>query len=105
MILCLQLAARWVQLVCDDVTVRQCIWASGIRINTDVLNYSSPTPLRTSARRYLGLAAIATAGLSATIVSWFTGLSTTIYTVVECMLCCAANREKRLAEVLLGVLE
>ena len=27
-----------------------------------------------------------TAGLSATIVSWFAGLSTTIYTVVECML-------------------
>ena len=48
----------------------------------DVLNYF----LRTSARRYLGLAAIA--GLSATIVSWFAGLSTTIYTVVECMLRC-----------------
>ena len=46
----------------------------------DVLNYSSPTPLRTSERRYLGLAAIATAGLSATIVSWFAGLSTIIYT-------------------------
>ena len=32
------------------------------------------------ARRYLGLAAIATAGLSATIVGWFAGLSATIYT-------------------------
>ena len=60
--------------------MRQCIWASSIRINTDVLNYFSPKPLRTSARRYLGLAAIATAGLSATIVGLFAGLSTTIYT-------------------------
>ena len=31
----------------------------------DILNYSSPTPLSTSARHYLGLVAIATAGLSA----------------------------------------
>ena len=30
---------------------------------------------------------------AATIVSWFAGLSTTIYMVVECMLCCAASRE------------
>ena len=30
---------------------------SGIRINTEVLNYFSSTPLRTSARRYFGLAA------------------------------------------------
>ena len=69
------------------------MWAGGIQINTDVLNYSSPTPLRTSARCYLGLAVIATACLSATIVSWFAGLSTTIYTVVEYMLRCAASRE------------
>ena len=48
---------------------------------------------RTSARRYLRLAAITTAGLSATIVTLFAGLSTTIYTVVECMLRCAASRE------------
>ena len=93
LIICLQLAARWVRLVCDDKSVRHCILASGIRINTDVLNYFSTTPLRTSARRYLGLAAIATAGLSATIVSWFAGLSTTIYTVVECMLRCAVSCE------------
>ena len=66
---------------------------SDIRINKDVLNYSSPTPLRTSARRYLRLAAIATAGLSAKIVSWFASLSTTIYTVVKCMLRCATSRE------------
>ena len=56
------------------------MWESGIRINTDVLYYCSPTPIRNSARRYLGLAAIATAGLSAMIVGWFAGLSTTIYT-------------------------
>ena len=49
-----------------------CIWAGGIGINTAILYYCSPTPLRTSARWYLQLAAIATAGLS-----------TTIYTVLE----------------------
>ena len=63
----------------------------------DVLNYSSPTSLRTSARCYLGLAAIATAGLSATNVSydcqlvcWFVN-----YDLHSCeyMIRCAASRE------------
>ena len=66
------------------------MWAGGVRINTDVLNYSSPTPLRISSNRYLGLAAIATAGLQLRLSA---GLPTTIYTFVESMLRCAASCE------------
>ena len=40
-------------LVCDEV--RSVYERAAFGCNTDVLNYSSPTSLRTSARRHLGL--------------------------------------------------